>query len=736
MQKLLKAICPEMPNDRTVAGTRDVVLWYKINIADRKLYVPPINVLKINMMELDRFCEAVTSFAKIDFERDLERYNWSDDYIEFTIVEGSDIAKYADTLRKACEESATPVKLACDIETRRVEWEDNKLLAIGIAYAENEVIAFKNIPIAGASGYVDDFGDTWQHMQGVWEALRRLFATPNARFVWHNGKFDCGRLKYLCNIDARIDDDTMLKHYMCINEKKGTHGLKELGRIYLQAPAWDDELDAYKREYCKKNKVKLSDFMYDSIPVEVLLPYLSKDCIATYRLDDLFDKLMRPGSEFMYRQLIRAANTYLKVELAGQRIDVDYLGDLEAELDKIVAEYTAKLDKVTPEIWNPLLYSAMTGSKVKPDEKFNPGSPKQLKWMLEQVLGYPVPSTDAVMLDNLLKDIERGAIKSPIAKDFIEAIGGIRKHSKYLKTYALGIRDVLCADHRVRCTFNLHGTETGRLSSSGPNMQNIPRNKMIKNLIVATPGWKFLQLDYSQAELRVLAMLSEDPALTKIYQDGKDLHDAVADMMFGEGGHKDKELRNLAKTINFGIAYGRGPSSIAEKFGKSMAESRAIIEKWFAPMPKVREFINERRKMAGRGEPCVTMLGRERHFVVTNEDLNHIQNEYINTPIQSLASDFTMLSLLDIYDYLEANHRGKARITTTVHDSIILEVVDGDPELMKTVATDCINIMAGTPLKYVPDCVVPFVADAEVGYKWGEMFKMDMETGLEKVKED
>ena len=266
-------------------------------------------------------------------------------------------------------------------------------------------------------------------------------------------------------------------------------------------------------------------------------------------------------------------------------------------------------------------------------------------------------------------------------------------------------------------------------------MQNIPRNKLIRNLLVATPGWKFLQLDYSQAELRVLAMLSEDPALIKIYQEGKDLHDTVADMMFGEGAHLDREKRNLAKTINFGIAYGRGPSSIAEKFGKSMAESRQIIEQWFKPMPKVREFINNRRRMATKGEPCVTLLGRVRHFVITNEELHHIQNEYINTPIQSLASDFTLLSLLSIHDYIEENWKGKARITTSVHDSILLEVVDGDPELMLTIAKKCIQIMSETPLKYVPGCPVPFTADAEIGYKWGEMTELDMQTGLEKTNE-
>lgn len=148
-------------------------------------------------------------------------------------------------------------------------------------------------------------------------------------------------------------------------------------------------------------------------------------------------------------------------------------------------------------------------------------------------------------------------------------------------------------------------------------------------------------------------------------------------------------------------------------------------------MPKVKEYIFERRRMANRGEPCVTIFGRERHFVLTDAELNHIQNEYINTPIQGTASDFTMLSLLNIHNYLQQNWKGKARIVSTVHDSIIIEVED-KPEYLKEIGNTCVQIMKDTPLQYVPDCPVPFVADAEIGYKWGEMSKLDPDTGKAK----
>ena len=150
-----------------------------------------------------------------------------------------------------------------------------------------------------------------------------------------------------------------------------------------------------------------------------------------------------------------------------------------------------------------------------------------------------------------------------------------------------------------------------------------------------------------------------------------------------------------------------------------MSEARSIIDKWFKPMPYVKSWIDGRRAMARKGEPCVTPFGRERHFVITNEEINHIQNEYINTPIQSIASDFTMFSLMEIDKYL--TEKGyDARIVTTVHDSIIIECKD-EEWLVNDIAAKAKEIMASTPSKYIPDCPLPFKADAEVGYAWGKL---------------
>lgn len=692
MSSLIQAVCPSMPQDRSIKSTKDRMVWYKWYKSTRTLMVPPLNVLRANVVELDRFIEAVKTFSIANL--DASTYDW--DHLHLYDFEGFKVSEGLDILLKTLK---SVDRVACDVETKRLEWEDNELLSIGFAVDESTCFAFYHIA------------------PEMYSKLEQLLNLPGVSYIWHNGKFDCGRLKYVCNINAHVDEDTMLKHYVQINERKGTHGLKDLGQLYLQAPPWDDQLDAIKREYCKKHKVKLGDFTYDLIPTATLIPYMQRDCIATYRLNDLFNQLKRPGSDFIYGKLIEASAAYMQVELNGLRIDMDYLYDLEYRMEQEAREGQRKLDSVVSQLWDSTQYSKDTGAKVRVGESFNASSPKQLKWMLTQILGYTPPSTDALMLEEISRDIESGKITHPLAKPFIEGVLAARQNKKYMNTYIQGFRNSICRDMRLRGTFNLHGTETGRLSSTNPNMQNIPRDKRIKNLIVSKPGYKLLQLDYSQAELRVLAALSGDPFMQQVYIDGKDLHDAVATDMFGP--NFTKEQRVMAKTINFGIAYGRGAASIAEHFNKSMSEATEIIAKWFRPMPQVREYINNQRRKPRRGEPCVTMFGRERHFCITDDDMYHIQNEYINTPIQSTASDLTMFSLIEITKQLKA-HDWDAKIVSTVHDSIILEVLDS-PELVDQIAATCIKIMADVPAHYMPDCPVPFKADAEVGYKWGAL---------------
>lgn len=694
LQQMVKAVCPDFPDDgRKVQVSGSPEEWYHVDLANRILKVPNLKVLHMNPREIDNFAEAVNAFAiqsNWDSEYDWEHLDTFDaETPEDCIGVITDLMYEADKGKKI---------ITIDIETRKVFWEDNKLLAIG-------------------------FCNSWSSSRTircftpeVLKALQQLFDRTDIYFGWHNGKFDTGRMKYFKDIGirARVDEDTMLLHYIAVNEKKGTHGLKELGALYLQAPKWDDELDTYKREWCRRNKKKLADFMYDDIPINILLPYLNRDCIATFRLLHVLKKIARPDAMFLYKQLMRASNAYREVELNGVYVDANYIGELSEELYDRLEDAQKAVDEAVAEIWDPTLFVKETGAKSFP-KSFNIKSPKQLKWLLEKACGHHLPNTSAETVEDLVAEMEMA--EDSVGKRLISRIGTLRKTNKYVDTYVNGILDVLCNDGRVRCTYNLHGTETGRLSCKEPNMQNIPRNKLIKNLFVAPKGRILVQFDYSQAELRVLAALSGDDWMIQQYVDGKDLHAAVAEQMFGP--NFDKEQRNKAKTINFGVAYGRGPSSLVEAFGMSMVEARKLIEDWFKPMPKVKKYIQAKRAEPTKGIPCVTPLGFMRHFVVTNDNLNHVENESINTPIQSTASFLTMFSLIEMQEKIEREHLD-AKIVITVHDSIILEVADDD-ELLKYIVESGMQIMHDVPLKYFPECRVPFKADADVGYRWGEL---------------
>ena len=696
--ELVNAVSPKLANDsaRTVASTSDRSQWYKVLFAPRRLLVPPVSVLRVNMVELANFVEAVQAFEVMCF--DSPSYLWGDNDLNL-----HSYTRPEDQVAALEARQRVGGLTAWDIETKRVHWEDNCILAIGCATDGNTAHAwYPEVKGVWSPQVVDSFAQTFktdrEHMQ----------------FLWHNGKFDCGRLKYLWDIDVRVDQDTMLQHYSQISEVRGSHGLKQLGQLYLQAPAWDDVLDVQKKQWARANKTKLADFTYDMLDTETLIPYMQRDTIATYRLHEVFNKLAREDSDKLYRNLIRASRVFMNIELTGQQVDFDWMDDVEYKLEKQIKQAEKDLHEASSTFWSREKYMKETGAKSA-GEKFLPTSPAQLKWLLRQITGESIESTDAMVIADLQERYPEEAS--------IQSLSTLRKANKYMKTYCTGLRDVVCGDCRVRGTFNLHGTETGRLSSSSPNVQNIPRDPLIKNIIAASDGYELLQLDYSQAELRVLAIVSNDPFLIDTYNKGLDLHSAVAMDLYGPDF--TSEDRSICKSINFGIVYGRGPSSIAEHFDRTRAEAQQIIDAWFASKPGVKAYIDGQRAKAYAGESCIIpSTGRARHFVLTDDTAYHVANEFVNTPIQSLASDCTLEAVCEIYEWIEES-KIDVRLVSTVHDSIILEV---RPQDLRGVAKHCMHIMSESPKKVfeMSELPIPFVADAEHGVRWGELTSFEL----------
>lgn len=678
---IVEVICPNLPGDRQVATSMNFERWHKI--VGNKLFIPTEQTLRGNFALMDKTIEALKNFECCNLGSGL----WDDNKVNGRhYASREDCCNVIDFLTRQ-------KLLACDIETRDTGYDGNKLLLIGFAWSDYEAAA------------IECFDPE------VKEKLQKLFDSEDITFIWHNGKFDTARLEYLEGLKARVDEDTMLQHYVGINERKGTHGLKDLAPLYLQAPQWDDDLNNYKKTWCTRNKVKVSDFKYDMIPSEILIPYLYRDCCATFQLHKVFDNLMRPGSLWIYRRLIEASNVFRSIEVAGCLVDTDYMYQLQDDLDSRILFAEKHVRDEAARSWDPVAYGRDTGAKTCP-RTFSHKSPKQLKWMLEHVTGKKLDSTNKETLDKLAEEFPD--------VPFIKAITELRKYNKYMDTYVMGIQKVMDRDNRVRCTFNLHGTETGRLSCSEPNMQNIPRMKLIKNLFIAPAGYQLVQFDFSQAELRVLAYLSQDEHLIKTYQDGRDLHDSMAEKIFGPD--YTKEQRVAAKTINFGIPYGRGPGSMASKMHMSVQQATQTIRDWYKAAPGAKKYVDQMRRIPYQpGEPFTTVFGRQRHYIITNENRNHIENEAVNFPISSIASDLTMLSLCQIFKTLKEENLD-ARIVNTVHDSIIIECKD-DPTQLKRVVEIGTSTMSNIPKKYLvkPALNFPFRADAEIGKSWGDL---------------
>jgi uracil-DNA glycosylase family 4 len=580
-----------------------------------------------------------------------------------------------DTLDKAVGFLLRKRLLAADIETSGYDPLVDRVLSLAVCWEENKVAIFP-----------DTLLKTPQ--------VKRLLESQGPRWVWHNGKFDTAFLRSN-GLDARVDEDTMLMHY-ALDESRGTHDLKQLAGDLLGAPDYKQELRKYLH--------RVSD-SFENIPRPVLYKYQARDADCTFQIYGILRKQLEqvPDLVGLYTDLLIPAGEFLqRVERRGMYVNREYLDDLEQRLTaKLQADKEAILEEVK-DFWDADMYVRQTGAKSIPAE-FNPGSPLQLRWVLGRNLRRQIADTR-----------EDTLIRLPQTR-LVRAILEYRETGKALSTYVVGIRERIGRDGRVRSTYLLHGTSTGRLSSRGPNMQNIPRDKTIRNVFQAPPGRVLVEMDYSQIELRVLAYLSGDRFLRDVYMRGRDLHDEVAAALFGPGFTKEQRIR--AKFVNFGIAYGRGAGSIAHEFGIDFPEAQRMIKEWFRRAPEARDFINECRRAPNLGKPMSTLFGRRRRFsLVTRENLNALQNEAVNFPMQSTASDITLTFAMRYDSALRANwHAG---IVNLIHDSVLIEVPK--TEDIAGMIAETRKVMCQHPQELL-GTDLPFEVSVSRGTLWGDI---------------
>jgi uracil-DNA glycosylase family 4 len=547
--------------------------------------------------------------------------------------------------------------LTCDIEAsvpdfKRYDAKHPMWLCLGITGEEGRATVFSREVV---------YDPMFRHRAA------QLFADPNIRWNWQNGKFDIQPLWEFAP-GARVDSDTMLASYAC-DERKGIHSLEQLAVERLNAPYYKME----SKEYLADSDVK--DFAH--LPPDVLHRRNAMDVDVTHRLLPILEKEMKDDGVYdMYQTLLVAgSNALARVEYRGVRVDIPRLIEVEAE---VLADRERALRECQK--W------------VK-----NPNSPKQVREAFFEEA------------DIYLEDTRKETL-AELEHELAGKILDYRHWQKLLSTYVRGLaRHVLRG--RVHATFNLHVAENGRLSCRRPNLQNIPTGSYIRDIFMASAGKMLLSADYDQIEFRNAAILSGDEWLLNQFRSGRKFHKEVARQYFGPSYTDLQYLR--AKARNFGILYLRGARSLADEYGTSIADEQAYINGFYKQMPGVKAYQDDIIRQIKSNGYLTSYFGRKRRFwLVTRDNWHEVSKEGVNFPLSSTASDFTLLSLIR----LEPMLRGTATPVITVHDQLVWEVPE-DPEGLEYCARTIKEVMEDTPVAHI--CPTP--VEMSVARRWGEL---------------
>ena len=418
---------------------------------------------------------------------------------------------------------------------------------------------------------------------------------------------------------------------------------------------------------------------------------------------DLFDKLKENSLDKLYYEMEEpVARIIAEMEQTGIMINAE---NIKSVADKLKTFIDLEYNKIKD----------MAGFDL------NPNSPKQLSSYLYDKLGLKGAkknksgySTD----EDTLKDLR---ISYPEYDSFISSILKYREINKLYSTYTLNLLEYV-KDGRIHTEFKQTGTATGRLSSSNPNMQNIPQKgeyaEILRSSFVAKKGCKLVSLDYSQIELRILAHLSEDENLIKAFNENKDIHTMTALNIFhlSSADEVTHDIRRIAKAVNFGILYGLSSFGLARDTKVTRKEAQSFIDGYFALYPKVKIFIDEIIKQTREKGYCSTILGRKRNIHDINSRNANIRTRAermaVNAPIQGSAADVIKLAMIECDKYIKENGID-AKCILQIHDELIFEVneniVSEFTDIMKNIMERAVSLS------------VPLLVNAETGDNWGQL---------------
>jgi len=535
-------------------------------------------------------------------------------------------------------------------------------------------------------------GDSCLPLGLVKPYLRKIIEREDIKKIGQNLKYDKIILKnYGINFNG-IAFDTLIASYL-LDAGSRRHNLDLLAKKYLNYNT------IHLSELIGKGKHQLST---KDVPLECMAAYAAEDAWVVAKLAPLlYAEAERQGLLPLLEHVeIPLISVLADMEYNGIKVDLEKANALQREFEHRMA---AVLDNV----------------RLQTNDRFNPNSSAQLRAELYDNLGLPQSkttprgeaSTDKSVLVELAKQHE-------LPKNVAE----YRELTKLNGTYVSSLPDkVFFETGRIHASFNQAVTATGRLSSSDPNLQNIPARtedgKKIRKLFVAEKDHVLISADYSQIELRILAHYSADPRLQEAFHSGEDIHAAVAAQVAGVPlDQVTDSMRKAAKTINFGIIYGQGAKKLATSLGISKEQAKQFISEYFKTYPRVKSFKQSVINGCRRNGYVTTILSRRRYIPNINEpdgpDRWEAERISVNTVVQGSAADLLKLAMLEL-DKLFQQKLLTAKMLVQVHDELILEVPS---DLVNHV----IPFIKATMESAVP-LSVPVVVDIEYGQSWGDM---------------
>jgi DNA polymerase I len=526
--------------------------------------------------------------------------------------------------------------------------------------------------------------------------IAALLQDPQVVKCGQNAKFDALILRRYGVDVSPIGFDTMLASYVL--NPDALHGMDALAQKWLQySPVPISTLIGTD----KKTQISMRD-----VAVERVADYAAEDADVTLKLAHKLRSALQQSGQLAFAESVEFASVEVltTMESNGVAIDSKALSGIQALLAENMASLKTRIFAET--------------AKVGVAE-FNVDSPKQLGEILFETMGIPPVkktksgySTDASVLEEL-------AAQHPIAGFVLD----YRQMAKLQSTYVESLPRLINAHtQRVHTTFNMTATGTGRLSSSEPNLQNIPvrtelGREIRKAFVAGKPDHTLLSADYSQIELRIMAHICGDETLVDAFQHGRDIHAATASNLFSvPASEVSRDQRRIAKTVNFGVMYGQGSFGLAQQLGVSRSEAKEVIDNYFAKYPRIKEYIDSTIAQTRERGYTSTLLGRRKQYpdiTSTNRQARTAsERAAINMPIQGTAADMMKLAMAAIYRAMKRDSM-RSLMLLQIHDELIFEVHPSERETLPPLVQSCMESAFSLG-------AVPVVAELGFGNNWAE----------------